>query len=279
MVPLDPGDGLEAPEPSMKLGTFLLLDVLVVGGGILIYDAVRSERPEPKAPEVASISRTGDAPPPIESRPESPIVLSGGGEAALLARLDELGRRIAVLEQTRPAPRAPSTDETTPGGVPGGNVQYPEGADLSLPDIANPEDPRFDPVVLARFRAYVEKVEQMRRDERAAEFVGNQIDRLGLSLTAPQKEQIVAATLKYQAQARETFRNMPRGDPGREERQRAFTELRDQYSKTVNSVVGSADAEKIVASLARWGGGFGDDGRNPRVPRGTGASPEAQPPR
>ena len=78
------------------------------------------------------------------------------------------------------------------------------------------------------------------------------------------------ATLSFREKTRNMWRNLPRGadDESREKRREAMEGMREEYSKTVYSLVPSADAEKIVNSMGR-GMGFssrmrGGDGNGRR---------------
>ena len=262
----------------MKFGTYLMLNVLLVGGGILIYDTVRVERHETsRSADVASIEHATD-PAASSASAESPIVLAGGGEAAVLAQFQEFNRRIAILEQARrgtPGGASAGTAHgTSAGGASDGGGVADPGEGLSLPDIGDPNDPRFDPVILERFRVYKDKVEQMEREKRAIEFANTRIEGLRLNLSSAQQEAVVAATVKYESQVRDTVRSLPRGARGPEERQKAVGELKEQYTKTIASIVPAGDAEKIVNSVTGIGGG-GDQGGRPggRI-RGLGGNPQ-----
>jgi hypothetical protein len=233
----------------MKLG-IVALQVALTGGGILVYDMVR--RPDAAvpahdaAPAPREISRTD------EPRSEQPV-LSGPG-------LEDAFRRIAALEARAPT-ASPSSRSTSvvpgdDGDAADGETGTPLDPELSgIVDVGDPTAPRFDERTIRQFRALLDEAERRRSEERRREAIKGQLDRLELRLTPEQTDAVITTTMKFREKAVETFRDMGRGDPAERERRAAMREdLRQELGRSLEAIVPSADAQKIVEAMGRAAG-------------------------
>jgi hypothetical protein len=239
----------------MKLGPQLLITMLLVAGGIFIYETMRSD------------SAVGGAAGGYELRPDGvggsrgpaagTAQLDGGGETLLAeqnaGRLERLERRLATLQEElarlRRAPRGAAAAGGT--GVPA----------MDPRDIVNADDPRFDDGTLATIAAYFDEINRRKTVERERLRIGTELDRKGIMLSETQKTAIVEQTMAYQDRAREalTSSGYPRDEAGRLERQQAFEALQAEYEATIRRLVPDEEkAGKILESrIARRVGFFG----------------------
>jgi hypothetical protein len=240
----------------VNVGTYLLLTVPIVGGSILLYDNLRgSSAPAESAPISAPAPRT------TASEPAPGPVLEGDRGAEIDRRV-----RAAVELALRDVPSRPAGSTGVVPGTDGNGGTLPTVAPLELSGdaelLAGP-NAQFDERTLKVFRAYLDEAQRLERVERQTEMITRQLDGLGVALSDTQKKAVVDATMKHQAQIRETFRALPGGAEARDARQKAVTDLRETYTKTIYDLVPVSEAEKIVKGLGggAWrGGGFPDGG-------------------
>jgi hypothetical protein len=229
----------------VNVGTYLLLTVPIVGGSLLLYDNLRST---PGPVEPAPITVAAPRPSAPESAPAP--VLEGDRDADIERRVRAHVERALAELRAQPGTTTgvlPSTD------APGGALPVAPTIELSgdAELLAGP-NAQFDERTMKVFRAYFDEAQRLERVERQAQMINTQLDGAGVSLTDAQRKAVVDATMKHQAQVRETFRQLPGGAESREARQKAVTDLREAYTKTIYDLVPLSEAEKIVKTL---GGG------------------------
>ena len=251
----------------MKLGPILLLNVLIAGGAVFSYHMVAG--PAPATDNTGYGDEMSVDPEPIadvETDYVAEPALQGVGDEVYRNKVEKLEKELASMKELLASLQ-----------VKGGKVSIEGGSGgAAMPAIEMPiveegeEDPEFTDDTLRSFRAMMEQVEQQRRDERIQEGLKRQLDRLGVELSEDQEQAVMKATLDFRQKTRNMWRGLPRGadDESREKRREAMEGMREEYSKTVYSLVPAADAEKIVNSMGR-GMGFssrmrGGDGNNRR---------------
>ncbi len=255
----------------MKL-SYLLINVVLVAGGIFAYDQLKSpEQARNPAPAYDPLRADDYDADPIERDDPEPLRVEAGMRGSYdKATVRALEDRIASLE--RKLARLPrggaSTDDGTPLPVGG---KLPE---LSTHDFIDPENPTFDEKTVQTLEAYVDEINRRKQEQRQRDRIGGEMDRLGIELTEEQKKNVIDQTLHYQTKARELLRqSWPRDEKGREDRRAAFEGLQEEYRTTINRLVPADAAEKISTSRVARGMGFysrGGGGGNARGPRRSG---------
>ncbi len=245
----------------MKL-SYLLINVVLVAGGIFVYDEIKSPDPTQVHTDYTG-GLTADAPDtPSDDRP-APMT-SGG----LRDRSDEaLADRVAAMERllsSLSARRAERADDGT-GPLASNGGKLPE---LSATDFIDPDDPVYDEKTLQTIASYMDEINRRKQEERQRNRVASELDRLGLELSDAQQKSVVDETLAYQGKARDLLRQgFARDEDGRTARREAFKTLQDEYKNTINRLVPTAEAEKIANSRIARGMGF-YSGRNTRIDGG-----------
>lgn len=237
----------------MNIGQVLLLNVLLVGAGIFTYDVIKGDSAPADTPDYeASIGATAPEAGPTDDYTPEPA-LQGGAETANRGRIEKLENELASMKELLAKLSVKGANTAAVGSD--GPV-----ASIDLPVVdEGDENPEFTDDSLRSLRAMMEKVEQQRRDERIVEGMKRQLDRLGLELSDDQEQAVIKATMDYRNKQRQMWRDLPRGndDETREKRREAFESTREEWSKTVYSLVPSGDAEKIVSGMSgRSTGGF-----------------------
>ena len=237
----------------MKIGPILLINLLLTGSAIFVYDTIKGD-PEPvTTTTTAMIDEDGTV---TEVADNTPVELIGNGGQMALVRLKAQEKEIASikallakLQAGGSAPLVVSEDGTPVAPM----------ASLDIPDVVGDEKPVYDEQLIKNFRALWDAAEAQRREERITEGLQRQLDRLGVSLDESQTKDVIDATKGMRGKMREIFTSMRgRGsdDGAREEMQASMEELRGEYSKTIYSLVPAAEAEKIVEGMSSnrgWG--------------------------
>lgn len=237
----------------MKFAPYLLVNVLVVGAGLLVYDTVRQDAPVPAylpGPSAGADVEAGSAPAGTPS-----VVISGADTEFLArrnkARLDELEAALAVL-------RRGSASGSEAGGSPsagGPGAPAGQGA-LDLPPVRTGEAAEFDERTLATLKTYMDEIRRREEEQRRRESVTQELARLDVQLSESQTDAVIDATLTYQDKARDLMRQgFERTEDGQARRREAFEGLRNEYVSVVHSLVPTAEAEKITSG--RLGRSFG----------------------
>ena len=235
----------------MKL-SYILLNVLLVGGGILIYDTLKGD-PQSVSSGVGHYDPLRSDPVEEEDAGESRVVLLDGGGEGILAkrnanRLDELEGQLASL--ARRAREGGGSDGTA------GGADVPPIA-LEAPEVLDGVASGFDEPTLKSIEQYVDEINRRKMVERQRNRVEGEVTRLGLELNEAQTAAVVDLTLGYQEKARDLLRQtFSRDDKGREDRKQAYEQLRQEYTTSLNRLVPATEAEKITASRLSRGLGF-----------------------
>jgi hypothetical protein len=237
----------------MRLGPQLLITMLLVAGGIFIYDATRSGAPAAGTGSGYELrpDGTGEAgEPAAEPTGGSETLLDGGAETMLArnnaGRIARLERSLTTLEEAlarlRRAPKSGAGAEAIDGGesVPA----------LDPRDIVNEENPHFDDATLATISAYFDEIHRRRSEERERMRIGIELDRQGVDLSETQKKAVINETVDYQERMRALLgRPYPPDEAGRTERQEALNDLKGDYEKTIRRIVPDEEkAQKVLES-------------------------------
>jgi hypothetical protein len=250
----------------VNVGTYLLLTVPLVGGSLYLYDSLRGPAPAQEAPPVAT-------PPPREVvREVERPVLQGDPTSMTERQVRDLIERLLAEKRAEGA----GTTGVVPG-TSGDAAPLPFAPPIDLggdPDSLTGPAAQFDEKTLTVFRAYLQEAQRLERVERQTQMVNSQLDALGVSLSQSQRQAVVDATVKHQQNVRDTFRQLPGGAEARDARQKAVTELREAYNKTIYDLVPISEAEKIVKGMGgAWRGDGGLPGMANRVGGGRTTNP------
>lgn len=224
----------------------LVLTLVLVGGGLFVYDAFIAERAEPVVPEAPPVVQPAIR--PVESvEPPMRVELQGAGLDGIVARLDDLEARIGDL-----------MGRDADGPV--GGRDLPRGIRMDLPTALQPdgsaegETPEFDPEVMAWFRAMKEEVDRQVRQERFEQMIGNQLDRTKVVLTEEQRDSVIQATIAYRGRIRTSYREKGFSEKAPEERKQALDLLKADYEQSLYTLVPAAEADQILEQMGRYPG-------------------------
>ena len=159
----------------MKLLPALLLNLVVAGGAVLVYDQVRS----PDAPTASGLedgAETSDLEARLAALESSkPVALrTDGASESMLRRIEALESRLAELG------RAPTSSEPA--------------ADNEAPERRQPVasgDPSEDE--LERFRRLQKAARQQDRRDKQVQRIDNLLAKAGVRLSAKQRDRVIAA--------------------------------------------------------------------------------------
>ena len=260
----------------MSLPLQILLQLALVGGGIFVYDAVKSsEPPVDHHREVAVTDRldddqdgdeTNDS---LHATPDG-TVLEGNRTEAMIAknarRLEELSRQLALLRH------AASSGDATAGNGEAAPSQPSGDFGLSAPS-GTAEQPEFDDASIERFTAYMEEAQRRQREQRRRDGIARMLKAQEVNLSAQQQEAVIDLAVEYQKKARDIFREsmtMMRDEGGREKRRELLDNVKREFDDKIAQIVPTADAEKISNSnVARmFGGGMRSSSRRNSGRRG-----------
>ena len=237
----------------MKILPILLINLVVTGGALVIYDQMQDEGPQ------TTYEMGGGLDPvtltDIETRLDrlerdegQPMLASDMGDS-LRRRVEALERRAGGSAAVRPAgdegsegpSDAPSTASTGPGPI------FSEESGITEDDVT-------------RFRQLMDAANEQRRLEREREQVTNMLARLDITMDEKQKDQYIAVRRDRQRKIMEVLRNRPRGPEVDHEQVRADIEaksavIRDEFSTALHKFLPSSDAAKLVEEEgnSRWG--------------------------
>jgi hypothetical protein len=233
----------------MKL-TQLLITLGLVTGGIVVYDAVGVQ----PATQPADLAASYEAPfqDGAEDEIDPLVILEGRGDD--LWREDIL-RRLRALEENGPAAGDPAAGADGPAEE-GGEAESLAAPTEDLPFLPETDDPAeissYDPEDVKAFRTLLEAVERQRNWERAARDIRRALRRMDVDLTDDQRTGVVKATLAFRQKFRAAVRKLPRGEENKQVRKDAFTQLKQEYTDSLNAVVPSSEADTIVAGMTRY---------------------------
>lgn len=236
----------------MKMLPILLINIALVGGGLIIYDQLRSDAPnatyQTGGVDGVQISNLEDRIARLEQRGETPMLRSSGGEG-LAQRVEALEQRFANVPPPPAGPRPEAGDGTRPP--------------MPRPDAASGDDPQSQPSdeELQWFRRMREADEQARREERERDQLTRMLKGLDITLDKQQTDKLLTAQRDMRKKMGEVWRNVRRGpdvdrEQVRQEMGQKMEQIRDEFSVTINKFIPAADATKIVESSNRFGRGF-----------------------
>ena len=225
--------------------SYVLLNVVLVAGGLFLYHTFVAPAPQTPAPADYDPFETDDLADVPDDLPD-PVLLDSGADDALMRRnaenIAELKRELAMLL----ARRSSSTG--------GSDEPFASAKDGSLPalsdlDQVDEDNPVFDERSLKSLELMIDEINRRKAEERNRTRLSGELDRLGVDLNDDQRASVVQATLDYQKKARVLLRQgWPKDEAGREARKDAFGKLKDEYVATVNTLVPASEAEKITSS-------------------------------
>lgn len=250
----------------MKMLPILLVNLVVTGGALVIYDQVRSDPATATygvgGAEAADPVRLAD----VETRLGR--LENGAGQPALATGGDEnLARRLDSLERAL-------AGGGSPGGRPSPGPIAVEGAER--PPLAAAGDgggyeqdggPSSDEV--RRFRALMDAANEQRRTEQEREQLAQVLTRLEITMDEKQTAQYLDARRARQEATGELFRGMRRGpDVDREQVMEQINQGRakisEEFAINISKFLLPGDAAKLVEheNNNRWAGGrmMGVDG-------------------
>jgi len=237
----------------MKLGPYLLINLVLVGGGLFLYDSLKGDQAPRtiESSEYDSLQADDVGEAPFER--QAPVMLSGGGNDVLARRVEQLEQTVADLRGLLASSQATSPSSATTGGP--APTELPA---LASRDLLDEERPSYDEATLSSLRSYMDEITRRKNEERQRNRVTAELERQGLNLSEEQTKAVVDQTLLHQTKARDLLRQggWPRDEKGREDRREAFKDLQGQYSSAIRTLVPSADAEKILNSRVSRGMGF-----------------------
>jgi len=227
----------------MKHGPYLLINLLLVAGGIFIYDtlwrdATDLSRGGRMSNELATSSEPGSA---TDAAPREDI------EAFVqetLTRLQVLEEVLGDIRRTAgSAPRAAARHEPpaapTAGTLPGLDPEHP----------LDPEGRRFDEKAIETLRAYLAEIDRRKHVEAQRRLVESELTRQDLGLTPSEQDAVVETTIEYRGRVVDLMRKRwARGEKGRAERAVAFENLRAGYRADLDRLVSADGVERIMSS-------------------------------
>ena len=214
----------------MKPLPSILLTVVIVAVGILVYDTVRGDRPEPPTDD-GRARETRDAEPRLGDtsleRLERRITL-------LEEQLEAQGRELAALLGETPA----SARDAEAGPV-GGMAEATEPPPMS-----------YDPETLASLKAHLLELQRRDREEAIRTQVEAHLERLGLGLDELQAKQIADAVVRYRADASKRWAEMEQeGRSDAAEMRKELLPLREAFVESVRPLLAPADLDRVVTQL------------------------------
>jgi len=214
----------------MKPLPTILVTIVIVAAGILIYDTVRTDEPHVVGNDTATRPgangdpKLGDTP---TERLEARLALAE-------AQLASQGREIASLRQEEP-PASRSTDPTGSRGLDGESAPPPTS---------------YDEETLAALKVHLEELNRRRRMEAQRNHLAAALDRLDLSLSTSQRNQLLQEALRYQADAGERRREFQAGGAVTpDELRSAFQAVRRSFVDRIRPLVAPADLGRVVNAL------------------------------
>lgn len=215
----------------------LLVMAALVGAGLLIYDTVKGE-PQGGVTEIEVAPRA-----PTPGMPEVSEEARREGHAlnALLVRVEALEERLLAIEGGE---RDPGTEPTGPASAP---REWRPGV------AVDGQAPEFEPESLAWFRAMEEAVAVQRRREASERSVAIQLRRAGVDLDDRTRQEVIDATLDYQARNRGHYKTGAAEKWTPEQRKAVLDKSRAAFEKTLESVA-PRDAQTLLETLGKYPG-------------------------
>ena len=213
----------------MKPATIIVLQVLLVGAAILVYDVMRHE-------PGAGVAPAELAQPPTAGMDDETAHALRERLGGLVARVEALERRAHVrLEAPASAPPvAPSGPERP----------YP-----AAPPVV-PFSGEFDAEELARFRALLELARRQQEAEALRTSLARRLDDLPLSLSEDQRSAVLEEALRAYDQSRAARADLNARNATHERRREVIAGLRDEFRQGVGRVVAGSHGAVVTDALA-----------------------------
>jgi hypothetical protein len=252
----------------MKLLPILLLNVVTVGGALVVYDQMRTDPATPSEYGVLT-SDTSE----LEARVASlerrrsdnaPVLQSDGIDDRILDRLDDLERMVSAR------PVAVREASESAGGERAPSMSGEPGAD-PLAATNGGEGPTEE--AIARYRALEKAARDQERQERERKRIDEALTKLDIRLTDTQKDKLTTAYTAYQERRGEVFRSaMTKAREARdagsdanwgEVMAEARNLVQQEFTTEISSFIPADEAQKISESLNTRGNqrGVGMAGR------------------
>ncbi len=244
----------------MKLPLILLLNLLVTGTGIFVYDALRSDGPTGlDATVVADRSQLEARVDALEAR-----MIDEGPQLRSIDNQDLLDR-ILVLESDLRAARTAGPAAAEVGGPieRGTSDGLASRVDDALP-LGDGDLAELDERDVAKVQRLMEAAEQKRREEREIQRLDRTLERLEIQLSDEDKKRVRDAQADFRSTLQQAFRRGPQ--PGqteedrREARRTVLDTARTEFTTSLESFLPSSDAEPLVQALTNFGGRRGPPG-------------------
>lgn len=238
----------------MKILPILLINAVMVGGGIVIYDQLQDDAPAPTYQESSGL--TDDVLARLDERylgqdsGGEPLLQATGTDPRLLARLDALEKRLAM--RAAPSKSAPAEETAEDSNSP-----------LARPEVAmdgvEPSDEEVE-----RFRKIQQRADELRRAEQERERLTRFLDRIEVDLTEEEQDKLLATQRSYRRKFGEKMREIWQSGDDREvmrESMRTLGEtMREEVSVEIQEYLSVGDAQKITENLNQLVRGFGGRG-------------------
>jgi len=229
-------------ETVVKLLPILLLNVVVAGAAVLIYDQVRAaDVPEARDVDLVGLdtSRLEARLAALEAR-EKPMLQATGADPRSSAKLSELERRLLALESARDSKPVAEDEDAPRATVP---IAWAPGEEPS------PED-------VMRFRKLQKASHQVIRRKRNAQRVNGVVKKLGLSLSERQQEQLVDAYVAFEPRRNEIWTEAKSGaaaEGGAANWEQIIADtnerLQREFSEQISDFLPRTDAETLGTAL------------------------------
>ncbi len=229
--------------------TQLALTLLLVAGGIFVYDALVARAPEEAATE--EIRSTEPPPPHVEEELPSFAVLEGRGDDIWRSDME---RRIEQMEQTfLTAARTQAVDGGAIPGLPGaaGAEGEDAGSGVEGDENGTAGRRRITPKVVEDFRALLEIVERQRRDEQTRRKMREGLQKIGVELNDAQTGAVVDLTLKFYRGVQSALKKMPRGEENGDQRVAVYQQMQETYADELYGIVPRTEADLIMDAINR----------------------------
>lgn len=228
----------------MKLLPVLLLNIVVAGAAVVVYDQVRStDAPQGGDLDTATVDTSALEArlAALESR-EQPMLQAEGSDPRALARLEAFERRLRALETRSPASREQDPEEEDPQPA------------RELPIMAAEGDPT--PEEVSRFRKLQKASHRQVRRQKVSRRLAAVVDKLGISLTEDQQEQLVDAYADFEPRRSEMWQEAKstaaaEGEDADWDRviRETSSRIRRAFVDEIDDFIPSADAESIAGAL------------------------------
>ena len=245
----------------MKPAAQLLVTVLLVAGGIFVYDAVVVRPPAEPPDLIVRTEEASDEAPDIRVEEERPpfAVLEGTGDDIWREQME---RRLQELEARMPG-GDPRTTVVPEGGLPSEDGEGTAGEGPEPGEPADPEEAkRRYAERLGRFRKMLEAVERQRGWEKAARQVSRFINGIeDLQLTDEQKREVVKTTVRFQHRYKQLARQPRNTEEQKQAQQAATQQLWGAYQDALRDQIPASEADVIIESIQNATSGRKDGGR------------------